>query len=61
VLSSADGSHTLPAAHPHPAPLSICFNELSGKLAAEFLKLGHDIGLAKETVREKCIHLGNGK
>jgi hypothetical protein len=37
------------------------FNELPGKLVAEFLKRGHDIGLAKETVREKCIHLGNGK
>ena len=37
------------------------FNELPGKLVVEFLKRGHDIGLAKETVREKCIHLGNGK
>ena len=37
------------------------FNELPGKLVAEFLKRGHDIGLAKEKVREKCIHLENGK
>ena len=37
------------------------FNELPGKLVAEFLKRGHDIGLAKETVCEKCIHLGNSK
>ena len=37
------------------------FNELPGKLVVEFLKRGHDIGLAKETVREKCIHLGNSK
>jgi hypothetical protein len=36
-------------------------NELPRKLVAEFLKHGHDIGLAKETVGEKCIHLGNSK
>jgi hypothetical protein len=37
------------------------FNELPGKLVAEFLKRGHAVGLAEETVREKCIHLANGK
>ena len=37
------------------------FNELPRKLVAEFLKRGHAVGLAKETVREKCIQLGNGK
>jgi hypothetical protein len=37
------------------------FNELPRKLVAEFLKRGHDDGLAKETAGEKCIHLGNSK
>jgi hypothetical protein len=37
------------------------FNELPRKLVGEFLKRGHAVGLAKETVGEKCIHLGNSK
>jgi hypothetical protein len=37
------------------------FNELPRKFAAEFLKCGHAVGLAKETLGEKCVHLRNGK
>ena len=37
------------------------FNELPREFVAEFLKRGHDIGLAKETVGETCVHLRNGK
>jgi len=37
------------------------FNELQCKLVVELLEGGDIIGLAKETVREKCIDLRNGK
>jgi hypothetical protein len=37
------------------------FYELPRKLVVELLEHGDDIGLAKEKLCEKCIHLGNGK
>ena len=37
------------------------FNELPCKLVAELLEGGDLIGHAKETVREKCVDLRNGK
>jgi hypothetical protein len=37
------------------------FDELPCKFVAEFLKCGHYIGHAKETLGEKCVHLRNGK
>ncbi len=37
------------------------FNELPRKLVAELLDRGDNIGLAKETVGEKCVDLRNGK
>jgi hypothetical protein len=36
-------------------------NELLRKLVAELLERGDDIRLAKEMVREKYVHLRNGK
>ena len=41
----------------HPSVL----NELPRKLVAELLEDGDCFGLAKETVREKCVDLRNGK